>query len=260
MFARRLGVVACAWGLIVFTVAARGEVVQIDQAGDQNVQNLQQLALAMHNYQDVQGSLPGQYVQAGGAPGLSWRVMILPYLGYQSLFNSFDVSKPWDDPANLPLLGQMPEEFRSPADAKGVNVTRYVVGTGPNLIFNGPTGVRLNQITDGTSNTLLIGEAAAGIAWTRPDDIAVGPTPLLGGDGFSSGVTPGYTPFAFADGSVRFLRNDLSSQTLLDLFTRNDGHVIDPAVVHDYVVVPEPAGVAVLGMVGVMLGRRRGRK
>jgi len=47
-----------------------------------------------------------------------------------------------------------------PADAAGVSVTRYVVGTGPNLIFNGPVGVRLNQITDGTSNTLLVGEVA----------------------------------------------------------------------------------------------------
>lgn len=252
--------VACAWALAVFAASARGEVVQIDQAGYQNVQNLKQLALAVQNYESTQGSLPGQYVQAGGAPGLSWRVMILPYLGYQSLFNSFDLSKPWDDPANLPLLGQMPETYRSPADAAGVSVTRYVVGTGPNLVFDGPTGVRLNQITDGTSNTLLIGEAAATTSWTRPDEIAIGATPLLGGVGFSSSVTPGYTPFAFADGSVRFLRNDIPSQTLLDLFTRNDGHPIDPAVVHDYVVVPEPAGPAVLGSVGAVLVLRRGRK
>jgi hypothetical protein len=132
-----------------------------------------------------------------------------------------------------------------------------VVGTGPNLIFDGPTGTKLSQITDGTSNTLLIGEAAASTFWTRPDDIAVGSTPLLGGVGFSSGVTPGYTPFAMGDGSVRFLSNDISSQTLLALFTRNGGEAIDPAVLHDYVVVPEPVGVVMLWVVGVMLGRRR---
>ena len=66
--------------LAIFAADARGEVVQIDAAGYRNVQNLQQLALAMHNYEDAQGSLPGQYLQTGGAPGLSWRVTILPYL------------------------------------------------------------------------------------------------------------------------------------------------------------------------------------
>jgi hypothetical protein len=252
--------VVCAWALMVVAPGARGEVVQIDAAGYRNVQNLQQLALAMHNFEDAQGSLPGQYLQASGAPGLSWRVMILPYLGYQSLYDSFDLSKPWNDPANLPLLGKMPDLYRSPADAAGASVTRYLVGTGTNLIFNGPTGVRSSAITDGTSNTILIGEAAAGTSWTKPDDIVIGATPMLGSGGFLSSITPGYTPFAFADGSVRFLKNDIPSPTLLDLFTRNDGRVIDPAVMHDYVVVPEPSGLTACAMLALMLRRRRGRR
>jgi hypothetical protein len=266
MFARRFRcrfavAVVCAWTLVVLAPGARGaEVVQIDAAGYRNVKNLQQLALAMHNLEDAQGSLPAQYLQTSGAPGLIWRVMILPYLGYQSLYNSFDLSKPWNDPANLPLLGQMPDVYRSPADAAGASATRYLVGTGPNLIFNGSTGVRSSAISDGTSNTLLIGEAAAGTSWTKPDDIAVGATPMLGGGGFLSSVTPGYTPFAFADGSVRFLKNDIPSQTLLDLFTRNDGHVIDQEAVHDYAVVPEPAGLAACGVLAMMLRRRQGKR
>jgi hypothetical protein len=267
--ARRLGAAATAGRLIVavvvgtlallpFAARAQGEVVPIDAAGYRNVQNLQKLALAMHNYEDANGSLPAQFIQTAGAPGLSWRVAILPYLGYQSLYNQFDLTKPWDDLANLALLGQMPAEFRSPADGAEATVTRYVVGTGPNLVFDGgPTGIRSTQITDGTSNTLLIGEAAASTFWTRPDDLAVGATPLLGGVGFASAVTPNYTPFAFADGAVHFLRNDIPSQTLLDLFTRNDGHPIDAGVVHDFVVVPEPAGVMICGAIAVMLGRRR---
>jgi hypothetical protein len=252
--------VVCAWALMLFASRARGEVVQIDAAGYRNVQNLQQLALAMHNFEDAQGSLPGQYLPTAGAPGLSWRVTILPFLGYQSLYDSFDLSKPWNDPANLPLLGQMPDVYRSPADAAGASVTRYLVGTGPNLTFSGPTGTRSSAITDGTSNTILIGEAAAGTSWTKPQDIAVGATPMLGGGGFLSNVTPDYTPFAFADGSVRFLKNDIPSQTLLDLFTRNDGHVIDPSVMHDYVVAPEPAGLAACAVLALMLRRRRERK
>jgi hypothetical protein len=155
--------VVCAWALALFASGARGQVVQIDPTGYQNVQNLQQLALAMHNYDSAQNSLPGQYIQTGGGPGLSWRASILPYLGYQSLYNSFDLSKPWNDPANRSLLAQMPDVFRSPADAPGATGTRYLVGTGPNLIFNGTTGTKLSAITDGTSNTLLIGEAASDV-------------------------------------------------------------------------------------------------
>jgi hypothetical protein len=253
--------VVCACAFVFPVQAAQGaDVVQIDAAGYRNVQNLGQLALAMHNFEDVQGSLPGQYLQSSGAPGLSWRVTILPYLGYQSLYNSFDLSKPWNQPASLPLLAQMPDVYRSPADAPGATVTRYVVGTGTNLIFNGPTGVRSSTISDGTSNTILIGEAAASTFWTRPDDIAIGATPMLGGVGFSSSVTPDYTPLAFADASVHFLSNDIPSQTLLDLFTKNDGHVIDPATVRDYVVVPEPAALALCSLTGLMLRRRRGKR
>jgi hypothetical protein len=85
------------------------------------------------------------------------------------------------------------------------------------------------------------------------------PTTLtLAGAGFSS-VTPGYVPFAFADGGVQFLSKDIDSATLLHLFQINDGSVIDPGVKLDYVVVPEPSGLVLWGLVGLagMAGRRR---
>lgn len=242
--------------LVLSAAPALAELVQVDQNGYQNVQNLAQIALAMLNFDSANNTLPGQYLQSGGSPALSWRVAILPYLGYSQLYDAFDKTKPWNDAVNLPLLQQMPAVFRSPGDPAGVTTTRYEVGTGANLIFDGPTGVKLSSISDGTSNTLLVGEAAAGVPWTAPQDLAVGPSPTLGGSGFSS-ITPGFVPFAFADGSVRFLADNIDSSTLLHLFQRNDGSVIDPAVKLDFVVVPEPAGLALLGL-GV-LARRRSR-
>jgi hypothetical protein len=236
-------------------------VVPIDQNGYQNVQNLAQIALAMHNFHDVNNALPGQYLQGAGSPTLSWRVAILPYLGYPQLYAAFDKTKPWNDPANLPFLQQMPAVFRSPADPAGATTTRYEVGTGTNLIFDGPTGVRLSSITDGTSNTLLVGEAAAGVPWTQPQDLPIGPSPTLAGSGFAS-ITPGFVPFAFADGSVRFLSNNIDSPTLLHLFQRNDGSAIDPSATLDYVVVPEPVALTLLGLGLLALTRRaptRGR-
>ena len=246
--------------LLVFSAAGRawGAVVEIDASGYQNVQNLAQLALAVHNYESTYNVLPGEYLQSGGSPTLSWRVAILPYLGYSQLYNAFDKTKAWDDPANLPLLQQMPAVFRSPADAAGVTTTRYEVGTGPGLIFNGASGVKLSAITDGTSNTLLIGEAASGVPWTAPQDLPIGASPTLAGSGFSS-ITPGYVPFAFADGGVQFLSKDIDSPTLLHLFQINDGSVIDPGVKLDYVVVPEPSGLVLWGLVAFAWvgGRRR---
>jgi hypothetical protein len=253
-----LVVVATIFGLSA-APAALGAVIPIDQSGYRDVQNLGQIALAMQNFAAVNNTLPPQYLQSGGSPTLSWRVAILPYLGYSQLYDAFDKSKAWDDPANLPLLQQMPAVFRGAADSGGGTTTRYEVGTGPSLIFNGPTGTRVNSISDGTSNTLLVGEAAAGVPWTAPQDLPIGASPTLGGAGFAGVTTPGFVPFAFADGSVRFISQNIDSPTLLHLFQVNDGAAIDPSATYDYVVVPEPAVVALMGLGVVVLGGRRVR-
>jgi hypothetical protein len=54
------------------------------------------------------------------------------------------------------------------------------------------------------------------------------------------------------------LTNDIPSQTLLDLFTRNDGHIIDPSALHGFILVPEPAALALFGLLGVVLRRNSG--
>jgi type II secretory pathway pseudopilin PulG len=63
--------------------------------------NLKQVALALHNYADDHHALPPAYtVDAKGRPLHSWRTLILPYLDEQALYDSIDLSKPWDDPKN----------------------------------------------------------------------------------------------------------------------------------------------------------------
>ncbi len=181
--------------IALISSTTQAQTVQIDQAGNQNVQNLKQIALAIHNFNDVNNTLPPQYLQPAGTPTMSWRVALLPYLGYQSLYTQFDQTKPWNDPANLPLLQQMPTVFASPADPANSTTTRYQAGSGASMIFNGPTGVKLGSITDGTSNTLLVGEssAATAVPWTQPQDLPIGPTPTLAGSGFGS-ITPATSP------------------------------------------------------------------
>jgi hypothetical protein len=185
-------------------------------------------------------------------------VALLPFLGEETLYNQFDLTKAWDDPANLPLLAQMPSIFRSPLDPGGSTDTRYAVGVDPNSIFPGSPGVRITDIIDGASNTLLIGETdGSAIPWTEPEDIAVGSCPTLGGSGFSSFIS-GAVPFAFADGSVRGVVNSIGCDALRELFLRNDRAITDPSVIADF-TAPEPSMLS-LTAVSVLFaaqGRRR---
>jgi hypothetical protein len=82
------------------------------------------------------------------------------------------------------------------------------------------------EILDGTSNTLMVVEAAEPTIWTRPDDLPFnpnGPLPKFGtfGDGFH---------VLFGDGTVRFYSAKTPDNVLRALITRNGGEVvpIDP--------------------------------
>jgi prepilin-type processing-associated H-X9-DG protein len=79
-------------------------------------------------------------------------------------------------------------------------------------------------ITDGTSNTFLVAEAAEAVPWTKPEDLVVDdkkPLPKLGGQ-FANVFN-----VAFADGSVHFITSGIDEQTLRNLINPADGNVID---------------------------------
>jgi hypothetical protein len=81
------------------------------------------------------------------------------------------------------------------------------------------------DITDGTSNTFMIVEAAEAVPWTKPQDLDYDPAkplPKLGGlfgDGFNA---------ALCDGSVRFVSRAVKPEHLHLLIQRNDGNPIPP--------------------------------
>ncbi len=156
---------------------------------------------------------------------------ILPQLGYQSLYDAFHLDEPWDSPHNLALAAQMPEVFRCPSLPGGrASLTGYqvVVGPKPELgsigtMFEWARGVEIREVTDGTSNTVLIAETGRAIPWTQPDDPPFerdGPLPPFG-----SGHAGGFHVI-FADGAARFIKSSIESQTLKSLVTRDGGEVI----------------------------------
>lgn len=190
--------------------------------------NLKQLALAMHNYHDVKfdgrSSFPPAVVKRpDGKEPRSWRVELLPFLGANNLYQQYRKDEPWDSENNKKVLAQMPDVFRSPYDdAKSTN-SGYFVLVGPGTAFEGPEGVTMSDITDGTSNTLMIVETKRNIPWTKPEDISFDPEkPLPELVGFIEG---GFN-CAFADGSVHSLETARVKDSLKWLIMRNDGHAI----------------------------------
>jgi hypothetical protein len=144
----------------------------------QSANNLKQIGMAMHMFHDANKRFPAA-VSYGpdGKPLLSWRVLILPYLGYEELYKEFRLNEPWDSPHNKTLIDKMPPIYRSPMSKLKAPWTNYVVAVGPGTVFSGREGLRLSDIRDGTSATILTVEVADkhAVIWTKPDDLPYDP-------------------------------------------------------------------------------------
>jgi hypothetical protein len=192
----------------------------------QSMNNLKQMALALHNYHDANGSFPPTgNLSKDNKPLLSWRVHILPYIEQDQLYKQFKLDEPWDSETNKALIEKMPAIFKSPAQKNDDGKTTYLAPMAKDTVIAPGKGTRLADITDGTSNTIMIVESNddAAVIWTKPDDLSTADAEILKklighyDDGFIAG---------FADGSVRFIRKTIDMPTLKALFTRNGGEVI----------------------------------
>ncbi|MEZ6063510.1 MAG: DUF1559 domain-containing protein [Planctomycetaceae bacterium] len=217
--------------------------------------NIRQLGLAFHVFHDFHGQFPSA---SGGLPNadrtdppVSWRVITLPYVEHSPLFEQYDRSQPWDSAANIRFQSRRIEVLCCPSDPRNTDrgsteqpysyPTSYTVPTGDGTIFGDPSGpaLSLDEITDGTSNTVMVVEACGtDIVWTEPRDLDVTKTPLgvnLPGSqpGQSDGLLSSYhttgAHVGMADGSVRFMSKDIDPQVLKKLTTANaaDGPVED---------------------------------
>jgi prepilin-type processing-associated H-X9-DG protein len=164
---------------------------------------LKQLAIAMHKYHSVHGRFPPAVVYSkDGKPLYSWRVLLLPYVEADNVYSQFKLDEPWDSPTNINLLPLMPETFREPSQPTSDTGTFYQVLVGSGTAFEDRQGARLQDFTNGVSNTLLIVEAEDAVPWSKPADLPYDPNqpfPKLGqrhGGGANA---------AMADGAVRFI-------------------------------------------------------
>jgi prepilin-type processing-associated H-X9-DG protein len=173
----------------------------------QCVNNLKQIALALHNYSSEYNALPPAYtVDAGGKPLHSWRTLILPYLEQQALYKSIDLTKPWNDPANAKAFATTISQYCCPELKLAANNSTYLAIVAPDGCFLPGKSRRLSEITDDRGLTLMVIEAS-------PDQAVPWMAPIDANESYVMGISPrsklnhvGGLNAAFLDGSVRFLK------------------------------------------------------
>jgi hypothetical protein len=198
--------------------------------------NEKQIALAIHSYIGSHKNVfpPAYTTSKDGNPLLSWRVLILPYLEQEGLYKEFHLDEPWDSPHNRTLIAKMPSVYRCPLESENAardGKTRYLAPRGANTVFRGAEPVAVKDITDGVSNTIILVDAGdeRAVPWTKPDDGDVPPQDeaafkaIFSAHRRRSGAG---TVTAFADGSVRFLRETVKPAVIRELSTRSSGEVI----------------------------------
>jgi len=183
---------------------------------------LHALAIALQNYHDTYGAFPPAVVtDSAGQPLYSGRVLLLPFLGEQLVYDQFDKEEAWDSPRNSSLSFTSLVVFHDPAcSAHRPGQTDFLFVTGQNTIFEEGAAVALRNVSDGPSNTITVVDvAASGISWAEPQDLDLSkPGPLPPGN------SAGGNYAVFADGSVRFLRSaSLTPQQIRGLATRSGG-------------------------------------
>ena len=133
--------------------------------------NLEKIATALLRYHEDYELFPRSHsLTRSKIPSLSWRVEILPYLGYEELYKKFDWQVPWNREPNKSLLKYIPDEFVSPDrwDTK----TNLMFPASEGFIAADNKGRAHHQIEDGPDNTILLIEVADELAvpWTQPRD------------------------------------------------------------------------------------------
>ncbi len=206
-------------GMMLLPLTRRGPVKEtVWKSACKN--NLRQLCFAIYDYETEHGKLPPAFtVDAEGNRLHSWRTLILPYIEETALFETIDLSKPWDDPVNAKAHESSPEVFRCPSSKTPSTLTTYlaIVVTGGSFGLDAPR--TFSDFTDGTSQTLMLIEVGQehAVHWMSPYDAdekiiaSIGPETKLAHVGsFQAG---------YADGSVHNVPIDVSPTLLRKLIT-----------------------------------------
>ncbi|MDA0284524.1 MAG: DUF1559 domain-containing protein [Planctomycetota bacterium] len=203
--------------------------------------NFGAISRALNEYEIEKGCYPAGGIFAIDNEGLeigmhSWMTSLLPHIGQIDVYDAIDQSKPWNDQANRAVMSRPIPSFLIPdgnSEPTGQGLaTTHFAGVGgviqteqgllPTGIFNKNSAVTSTDISDGLSQTIIVGEIARALpAWGDPENWRTVDSPLnkrLSSFGNTAGSG---AHFLLGDGSVRFFSNRTSPELLQQLATRN---------------------------------------
>ncbi len=228
---------------------------------------LRQMGLALHTYHDSHGCFPpGSFVMGPSFPiqsGWGWGAMILPSIEQGPLYAQIHFGQGTAVGSNLAVIGTPISFWRCPSDfglesIEGIPVSHppFELASGNYCgsegILDNMSHVRIAQITDGTSKTLMLGERMVqpgtngslpftsawcgqvafqdGYEYRSVPHLMPSPFHPLNGSAtdpqcFSSRHQGGAN-FVLGDGSTRFLNDSINLQVFVALGTANGGEVV----------------------------------
>ncbi|HSG71490.1 MAG TPA: DUF1559 domain-containing protein, partial [Planctomycetaceae bacterium] len=212
--------------------------------------NLKQIGLALHNYHDTYNHMPTGTIENDKLKPeerLSWQVSILPYIEQQALYQRIDQKQGWKSDANKQWSKNKIPVFLSPGIAtqgEEFAETHYVgiAGLGEDAaelplkdkkagMFGYDRKTSFRDITDGTSNTMMVSEATKKLgSWAAGGDATLrGLTkaPYVNGPDGLGGPWAGGMHVLMGDGSVHFISENIDNGILEALSTIHGGERVN---------------------------------
>jgi hypothetical protein len=200
--------------------------------------SLKEIAYGVLNYQDAYAGRPNpkQGVTSEGELLHGWIVHALPYTYAGHVTTPIDFTLPWNNPRNQVYFKGVLGEFVNDSlriapvrNADGYGLSHYSANC--RAMADGAFRP-FKEFTDGTANTLLVGEVNANFRpWGDPANVR---DPARGVNrsayGFGGPLGSAGALFAMADGSVRFVSERVSPAVLKALATPDGSETVDPSV------------------------------